>query len=431
MRARVQSLIRTTHWNNQDGSIAVVFALALVPIMVALGAAVDYSRANSVKTVLQGVLDAAMLSGAKDGSSNWSQVALNVFQSNLLAKVPGLSLTPTFAQGANETYTGSVSAAIPTSILGLIKIQSLTVTANAAAKVSDPDDSCILTLDKGQSPSHVSLTLNGAPIVNLTGCSIRSNTSLDCNGHDGSVTKAIAAGTAGACGKPKSNAAVVPDVYADFAKNITPKCGSSGPGVSWTPASMPTGPAFITVNNGGYTEYHVCGDLNLSGVGTLIDSAPTSDSIIVIENGSLNIDNDASISTARTAIVTTGNNTVSSSINFPNGAGKKATLSLSPPTNSANPWQGVAFYQDPKLTYKVDSTWGPGAAFNADGLVYLGNSNVVTDGDTASSNSKCTKFVMNQFTTNGHVDLNMAQSTTTCSALGLKQWGGIVVHLIQ
>src|SRR5262245_66124852 len=91
---------------SQDGrgSIAMVFALALIPIMVAVGAAIDYSRANSVKAVLQATLDSALLAGAKDGSSSWAQVAQNVFQANLSAK-SSASLTPTFSLGNNGAYT--------------------------------------------------------------------------------------------------------------------------------------------------------------------------------------------------------------------------------------------------------------------------------------------------------------------------------------
>jgi Flp pilus assembly protein TadG len=434
MLARTLNVARTAgrrFRKSADGSIAMTFAFALVPIVIAVGAGVDYSRANSVKSVLQATLDSALLAGAKDGSPSWSQVAGDWFQTNLAAKSL-TSATPTFTLGDGGSYMGSVTASVPTSLLGIIHIQSMNVTANATALASNPDDSCIMTLDHGQSLSHISLTLNGAPIVNLTGCSIRSNTSLNCNGHDGNVTKGVAAGMASACGKPTSNAPLVPDIYTDLAKNITTKCGSAKPGVDWpATGSIPTGAGIITVNTGSYTEYHICGDLNLSGTGYLTGTAPTSDSVIIIENGSLNIADKASINTLKTAIVMTGDNTVASSVNFPNGTGKLATLSLSPPTDSANPWQGVALYQDPKLTYKIDDTWGPGATFNADGLVYLGNANVVTDGDTASSNSKCTKFVMNQFTTNGHVDLNMSQSTATCATIGLKQWGGVTVHLVR
>jgi hypothetical protein len=36
---------------------------------------------------------------------------------------------------------------------------------------------------------------------------------------------------------------------------------------------------------------------------------------------------------------------------------------------------------------------------------------------------------MNSFTTNGSVKLDFAQQN--CAAIGLKQWGGIIVHLIR
>jgi hypothetical protein len=118
-------------------------------------------------------------------------------------------------------------------------------------------------------------------------------------------------------------------------------------------------------------------------------------------------------------------------LEFPNGAGKQGALTLSQPLEASNPWQGVALFLDPKLTKDVNNKWGPGANFSADGLVYLGNSNLVTDGNTSSSNAKCTKLVMNQFTTNGHVQLDFDQTVESCAKIGMKQWGGIIVHLLQ
>jgi type II secretory pathway pseudopilin PulG len=412
-----------------DGSLAPVAALALIPILTGAGAAIDYSRANAARSFVQAALDAALLAGAKDGSSNWTTVAANVFNSNIASKSLSVS-PPSFTSDSSSTYSGSVRASVPTSLLGIVKVNSLDVGARSSAMSAEADTSCILTLDKGESLSHVSLALNGAPIVNLSGCSIRSNTSVKCNGNDGNVTKSYAAGAATACGIPRSNAPTVPDVYAGMASNITTLCGTSRPGVTWTAGSPPpvqTG--FITANTSGYVEYHVCGDLTLNGNGYLTGSSPASDVVIVIENGSLIIEDSAVINTARTAFVLTGNNSHAAKVSFPNGNGKTAKLSLSPPTSSSNPWQSVAIYLDPRLTTNVDNTWGPGAEFNADGLVYLGNSNVVTDGNTASNNSKCTKFVMNSFTTNGKVNLNFAQ--LNCAAIGLKQWVGVVVHLVR
>jgi Flp pilus assembly protein TadG len=416
--------------SHASGATAPMFAIALLPVVTAVGAAIDYTRANAVRASLQAALDAGVLAGAQTGSSSWSDTALKVFNGNLTAKGMTAS-TPVFsADTSSGTYTGSVSKLVTTSVLGMVNIMTLNVQVKAVALAGEPDHSCILTLDKGQPTSHVSLNLNGAPIINLSGCSIRSNTALDCNGHDGDVTKAIAAGIAAGCGHPQSNSLAVPDTYASLASNITPQCGGSKPGVNWAGGGAPPA-GVITVSNGGFTEYHVCGDLNLSGTGFLTGSAPATDALIVVENGSINIGNNASISTKRTGIVMTGDNSSTSQVNFPNGNGKSAALTLSPPTDPTNPWQGVALFQDPKLTNNVNNKWGPGAEFNADGLVYLGNSNVVTDGNTSSSNAKCSKFVMNQFTTNGSVDLNIDQSIAACAEIGLKQWGGIPVRLIK
>jgi Flp pilus assembly protein TadG len=418
--------------SNCAGAIAPIFALAMLPVMTAVGAAVDYSSANKIRSSMQVALDSAMLAGAKDGSSNWSQVALDIFTANVAKQAgAGISFTTSFSQSAGSVYQGAVSASVPTAFLGLVHISSLHIGVTTTAIASEPDNSCVLTLDKGQPVSHVALTLNGAPVVNLSGCSIRSNTALNCNGHDGNATKSIAGGAISACGNPKPYAGSVPDIYGLLASNITTQCGTSRPGVNWTAGTVPTGSGVQTVTVNGRTEYHICGDLNLSGTGSLTGSTPTADALIVIENGSLNVANNASVSVARTGIVLTGDNTVASAVNFPNGNGKTGSLTLSPPLDPSNPWQGVALFQDPKLTNNVDNKWGPGTDFNADGLVYLGNSNVVTDGNTSSANAKCSKFVMNSFTTNGKVTLDFDQTVASCAAIGLKQWGGITVHLAQ
>jgi len=415
---------------DERGSIAVIFAVATVPILLGIGAAIDFSRANSVRNTMQAALDNALLAGGKDGSTSWSQIASNIFNSNVGNSYSN-TVSSSFSQPSSGTYSGSASSTVPTTFMGIFHVSAIPVSVRGTAVASPADNSCILTLDHGQPTSHVSLLLNGAPVVNLSGCSIRSNTSMDCNGHDGNNTAALAAGTSAECTHPYSNQATVPDVYAPMASNITKQCGSSRPGVTWNAGTLPGGSGVVTVTVGSRTEYHICGDLTLTGSGALTQSNPTSDTIIVVENGSVNVSSGANISTARTALVLTGNNSYASQINFPNGNGQSATLSLSAPTDPTNPWQGVALYADPALTYHVDNRWGPGASLNVDGLAYLGNSNIITDGNTGSNNSPCSKFVFNSFTTNGSVDLQLQQQRDACEAIGLKQWNGVVVHLTQ
>jgi hypothetical protein len=421
---------------NAQGSVLPLFALLTIPMLAAVGAGVDYSRAAAVRTQLQVSLDSALLAGAKDGSNNWSQTALNLFNGSPHS-IGATIDAPSFTIDGNGSYKATVSASVPTSVLGALSITSIAVFATSLVSPgTGTENSCILTLDHAQALADVSLTLDGAPVVSLTGCGLRSNTSMTCNGHSGNASASIAAGTVSGCSNGQARALVVPDIYADLAKQIVFKCAGSNGGVTWDAGAVNPPAGLITVTQGYATEYHVCGDLTLTGTGYLTGSAPSTDTVIVVENGNLNIANNAMVSTLRVTIVLTGNNTVPSAITFPNGKGHAATLSVSPPTDAANPWQGISVYQDPVLTNGVDNawgvgdTWGPGATFNADGVIYLPRSNVTFHGSGASNNSRCTKFVVNTFTTDGSTNLNFSQSNG-CTTLGVKQWTSVPIHLAQ
>jgi hypothetical protein len=289
----------------------------------------------------------------------------------------------------------------------------------------------MVALDNGQQKSHEGIVLNGAPNVQMNNCGLRSNSSLTCNGYSGGAVASIAVGTANGCSNAQSGASPYKDIYAALATNITATCSGSYPGATWTPGVLPPPTNITTVSKGSYTEYHICGDLTLSGSGNLFGANPVGDSVIIVENGSLNIAVNASITTARTTIVLTGDNSKASSVNYPNGNGKSATLSLSPSTNPSNPWQGISLYQNPSLTNNVDDNWGPGATFNADGVVYLPKANVTTRGNAASGNTQCSVFVANSFTTNGSLNLSFAQTANGCASLGVKQYVGSGLYLTQ
>ena len=49
--------------------MAVIFAIAILPIIGFIGAAVDYSRVNNARTAMQTALDTAALMISKDASS--------------------------------------------------------------------------------------------------------------------------------------------------------------------------------------------------------------------------------------------------------------------------------------------------------------------------------------------------------------------------
>ncbi len=411
-----------------QGSIAPLFALALIPVMGMIGAATDYSRAAAVRAKLQTSLDTALLAAVKDGSANWSNVAAAIFNADAAA-LPAIPGMPRFSTDENGSYSASVSATVSTSFMRIFAMNSIAVAAASLVVTGNPENSCILTRDSGNALSDTGLNFGGAPSVALAGCSVRSNTSLNCNGHNAGTNASIAAGSAIGCANPKSNARVVPDIYAPLAKYITPLCGGLSLGVTWDASSSNIPSVVKTVARDSYTEYHVCGDLTLSGTGTLINSAPSADSVIVIENGDLILASSAVVSTVRTAIVMTGTGTSVGQLDFPNGNGQSATLSLSPPLTPADPWQGVALYQDPNLTTNVSSKWGPGATFNADGVTYMPHADITASGIAASNDYQCSKIVTHTFDTNGNANLNFAQTKGGCGIIGLKQWVEVPLHL--
>ena len=60
-----------------QGNIAVIFAIALVPILGFVGAAIDYTRANSARSSMQAALDSTALMLSKDlseGTITTSQI---------------------------------------------------------------------------------------------------------------------------------------------------------------------------------------------------------------------------------------------------------------------------------------------------------------------------------------------------------------------
>ena len=62
--ARKMKQILNAFTRRTDGNIAVITAAAILPILVTIGAAIDYSRASQIKSLLRDAVDAGTLAGA-------------------------------------------------------------------------------------------------------------------------------------------------------------------------------------------------------------------------------------------------------------------------------------------------------------------------------------------------------------------------------
>jgi Flp pilus assembly protein TadG len=129
---------------DRSGNVAIVFALLAVPMLVAVGCAIDYSRANQIRSKLQSAADAASVGSIAKASPGFIAAgamtsdgpvpagvadATNIF-TGYVANQNGFNLgsvTPAVVKsGGTLTSTVQFAATVPTLFLGLIGSRTVT-----------------------------------------------------------------------------------------------------------------------------------------------------------------------------------------------------------------------------------------------------------------------------------------------------------------
>lgn len=142
--------------SDRRGNIAVVFALACLPLVTAVGCAIDYSRATQMRSKLQAAADAASVGSVAQKSPGFVAAATmtsdgpiaagmsdasNIFDANMQG-VTGYTLnyrTPTVTKtGTTVTSIVNFSASIPTVFMGVIGKSSLTMSGTSKSSASLP-----------------------------------------------------------------------------------------------------------------------------------------------------------------------------------------------------------------------------------------------------------------------------------------------------
>lgn len=150
--------------NDVRGSIGIIFALCLVILVVALGAAIDLGRWQSARATTISALDGAVLAGGRymqlnPGDVNEAlEVANRFYRENVTGRVDFETDTVEFVmQDANTTLTAQGDADIATTFLHFSGIDSLSVVNGAA---SDFPRAIIETGGMGGSNIEVSVMLD-------------------------------------------------------------------------------------------------------------------------------------------------------------------------------------------------------------------------------------------------------------------------------
>jgi Flp pilus assembly protein TadG len=151
---------------DQRGNIAVIFAIATIPLIAAIGGAIDYAEAVRMKSKLQSAADAAAVASISQQSPGWLQAstmtgngtvtqaqtaATNIFNGNINGLAPklftlnaGQTNAVVTKTGAKITATVNFSANVPLTFLGVLgsafsgALKQFTVTGSSTATASLP-----------------------------------------------------------------------------------------------------------------------------------------------------------------------------------------------------------------------------------------------------------------------------------------------------
>ncbi len=137
---------------DQAGGVALLFGLAMVPLCLALGLAVDGGLAYSAKSRLQAAVDAAVLAGGRSAAADPDTMigdARMYFRANYPADFMGGRVTAFDAvyDGAARTVRVDAEAVVPTAFMRVAGIEEVTVRAAAAAVPAQTGLELALVLD--------------------------------------------------------------------------------------------------------------------------------------------------------------------------------------------------------------------------------------------------------------------------------------------
>jgi Flp pilus assembly protein TadG len=186
--------------SNTEGSAAPAFGLMVVPVLMAVGLAVDFSRAANIHTDMQNALDAASIAALKAGPSKATAAGNAIFNANFNQPLNGdviLNFTYVNGGGIKGTARGAIpltSAAIfgyetvDISTVSIIEPEATITETTTGEVVVAGNIPCIHVMDQG---NQYAFDLQDNEYLDASTCDarVRSNRSAAMREEDGDLVK--------------------------------------------------------------------------------------------------------------------------------------------------------------------------------------------------------------------------------------------------
>src|SRR5688572_5472236 len=146
------------------GNVAITFGIATLPLIGAVGAAVDYSHANSVKAAMQSALDSTALMLARDAPAmtdpNLDSKARAYFTAMFTRpEASDVVVNATYSSSAGSQVVVTGSAKVPTTIMAIAGYTTMTINGSSTAKWGSERLRVALALDNtGSMADHGKMT---------------------------------------------------------------------------------------------------------------------------------------------------------------------------------------------------------------------------------------------------------------------------------
>lgn len=128
---------------DRRGNVAMIFGLTLIPIMLTVGAAVDYTRYVTTRAALQEATDSATLAVASKMTSSTTVAqatsqTLNILQTR--REFANAIVTNVTISADRQTFCASSQVTIPAVIMKIANIETVTPTASSCANLAGAAD---------------------------------------------------------------------------------------------------------------------------------------------------------------------------------------------------------------------------------------------------------------------------------------------------
>jgi hypothetical protein len=381
--------------DSSAGGVAVIFSLALLPILGATGAALDYSRATANRASLQNAADSAALAGAAAPAGQKIQTAQAVFDANVRG-ISAISARATItlpdaqrvSVAANGTMAVSIFKALSPSGVDL-SVRSIALRAQSSVASSG----CFYILDPG---TNGALRVNGGSRVVAPRCDIHvqssvsdsfilnSSTTLD-------VRRVCVRGTAivrGTTGLVEQGCNADRDPYAGTLPPVAVG------GCTFNNQTYNAGPAVINLTPGVY-----CGWTNINGSPT-INLAP---GLYVIKDGGMNINSGSVLRGSGVTFYFTGANAGLTM----NG---QMQMYLDAPTTGT--YANILMFQNPTLPSR-NFIFNNELGQKLSGLIWLPTQDIQFNSKSNGTDSDTVAVVAKTAILNAQAQWNVTPRTTT------------------